>query len=49
MMLVALTGYGTPEDRQRAEQAGFDAHLVKPLDFALLADLLTAHAEPALQ
>ncbi len=49
MMLVALTGYGTPEDRQRAEQAGFDAHLVKPLDFALLADLLTARAETALQ
>jgi signal transduction histidine kinase/ActR/RegA family two-component response regulator len=42
MMLVALTGYGLPEDRRRAEQAGFDAHLVKPLDFARLADLLTA-------
>jgi signal transduction histidine kinase/CheY-like chemotaxis protein len=42
MMLVALTGYGTPEDRQRAVQAGFDAHLVKPLDFARLTDLLAA-------
>jgi CheY-like chemotaxis protein len=28
--LVALTGYGQPEDRRRAEKAGFDAHLVKP-------------------
>ena len=30
--LVALTGYGQPADRQRAAEAGFDAHLVKPLD-----------------
>jgi signal transduction histidine kinase len=28
--LVALTGYGQPEDRRRAEEAGFDAYLVKP-------------------
>ena len=30
--LVALTGYGQPEDRRRAQDAGFDAHLVKPID-----------------
>jgi PAS domain S-box-containing protein len=30
--LIALTGYGQPVDRQRALQAGFDAHLVKPVD-----------------
>jgi signal transduction histidine kinase/ActR/RegA family two-component response regulator len=30
--LVALTGYGQPEDRERAYQAGFDLHLVKPVD-----------------
>jgi CheY-like chemotaxis protein len=30
--LVALTGYGQPEDRRRAEAAGFNAHLVKPVD-----------------
>ena len=30
--LIALTGYGRPEDRQRAMEAGFDAHLVKPID-----------------
>jgi len=30
--LIAVTGYGQPEDRQRAEQAGFDAFLVKPVD-----------------
>jgi len=38
-----LTGYGLPEDRIRAEQAGFDAHVVKPLDFDELASLLTTH------
>jgi CheY-like chemotaxis protein len=34
--LVALTGYGQPEDRERARDAGFDAHLVKPVDPELL-------------
>jgi CheY-like chemotaxis protein len=29
--LVALTGYGQPEDRARALHEGFDAHLVKPM------------------
>jgi PAS domain S-box-containing protein len=32
LLLVALTGYGRPEDRDRALEAGFDAHLVKPVD-----------------
>jgi signal transduction histidine kinase/CheY-like chemotaxis protein len=49
MMLIALTGYGSPEDRRRAEQAGFDTHLVKPLNFDLLDDLLTAHSAPILE
>ena len=30
--LVALTGYGRPEDRQRAREAGFEVHLVKPVE-----------------
>jgi len=30
--LVAHTGYGSPEDRRRAMEAGFDAHLVKPAE-----------------
>ena len=38
--LVALTGYGLPEDRERALAAGFDAHLVKPVDHAVLDDVL---------
>lgn len=38
--LVALTGYGQPEDVRRAEEAGFDTHLVKPVDLQhLLRDL----------
>jgi CheY-like chemotaxis protein len=34
--LIALTGYGQHEDRQRSLAAGFDAHLAKPVDFAAL-------------
>jgi CheY-like chemotaxis protein/anti-sigma regulatory factor (Ser/Thr protein kinase) len=38
--LVALTGYGQVEDRRRALEAGFDEHLVKPIDPDRLSDLL---------
>ena len=38
--LVALTGYGQPADRERALSAGFDDHLVKPVDPDRLAELL---------
>ncbi|HEV8583754.1 MAG TPA: response regulator [Methylomirabilota bacterium] len=31
-VMIALTGYSEPEDRERAREAGFDAHLVKPVD-----------------
>jgi CheY-like chemotaxis protein len=34
--LVALTGYGQAEDKQRTRDAGFDEHLIKPVDFSLL-------------
>jgi signal transduction histidine kinase/CheY-like chemotaxis protein len=40
ILLVALTGYGQPEDRARAVAAGFDAHLTKPMDFDALERLL---------
>ena len=36
--LVALSGYGLPEDLKRSESAGFDAHLVKPVDPVKLSD-----------
>jgi CheY-like chemotaxis protein len=39
--LVALTGFGQPEDRQRAREAGFDAYLVKPVDPGTLAGVLS--------
>jgi CheY-like chemotaxis protein len=38
--LVALTGYGQAEDRERALTAGFDRHVTKPVDPLLLEDLL---------
>jgi signal transduction histidine kinase/ActR/RegA family two-component response regulator len=40
MYLIALTGYGQPEDKQRAEEAGFDLHIVKPVDPAHLTTLI---------
>jgi signal transduction histidine kinase/ActR/RegA family two-component response regulator len=40
--LIALTGYGQPEDRERAFDAGFDMHLVKPVDRDQLAAALSA-------
>lgn len=40
LRLVALTGYGTPEDRQRALAAGFDDHLAKPIGLPELEALL---------
>jgi CheY-like chemotaxis protein len=41
-MLVAVTGYGQAQDRSLALNAGFDHHLVKPVDPRVLEDLLAA-------
>jgi signal transduction histidine kinase len=41
--LIALTGYGQTEDKNRALAAGFDAHLVKPISIDRLSEVLTAH------
>ena len=38
--LIALTGYGQPDDRAVAKAAGFDHHLVKPADVARLVAIL---------
>jgi CheY-like chemotaxis protein len=38
--LVALTGYGQPEDRRRALDAGFDTHLTKPVDAEVITRVL---------
>ena len=40
--MVACTGWGQADDRRRSDDAGFDRHLVKPVDPAVLADLLAA-------
>jgi signal transduction histidine kinase/CheY-like chemotaxis protein len=40
IFLVALTGYGLPDDRARALDAGFDAHLVKPVNETTLEELI---------
>jgi CheY-like chemotaxis protein len=42
VVLIALTGWGQEEDRRRAGAAGFDHHLVKPVDFDALHVLLTS-------
>jgi PAS domain S-box-containing protein len=41
MLLIALSGYGGPEELTRSHKAGFDYHLVKPLNFSILCDLLS--------
>jgi signal transduction histidine kinase len=48
MVLIALTGYGQPKDRMRSAAAGFDAHLVKPVDDGLLLRTLATTRPPRL-
>ncbi len=45
VLMIALTGYAQPEDRQHCLDAGFDHHVVKPLDFERLRTLIAASAE----
>jgi PAS domain S-box-containing protein len=40
LRLIAVTGYGRDADRKRSEMAGFECHLVKPIDFSALLRLL---------
>ncbi len=42
MILIALTGWGQAEDKRRAQDAGFDEHMVKPVDPAMLMNLLAS-------
>jgi signal transduction histidine kinase/CheY-like chemotaxis protein len=46
VVLIALTGYGQPDDRERTRHAGFDAHVVKPVDPDTLARLLAEEFRP---
>jgi PAS domain S-box-containing protein len=49
IVLVAVTGYGQEQDRRAALDAGFDHHLVKPVDMDKLAGLLAGIQAPALK
>jgi len=40
-VLIALTGYGQPQDKELAHEAGFNVHLTKPADFARLMKILS--------
>ncbi len=44
LLLVALTGYGQPEDRARSRAAGFDLHLTKPVDLDAVGRLVASAA-----
>jgi len=44
MLLIALTGWGQQEDRERSRAAGFDYHFVKPIDPDNLMRQLSKHA-----
>jgi len=48
-LLIALTGWGQEEDRERARAAGFDHHLVKPVDLEQLSRILQANPQAAAQ
>jgi signal transduction histidine kinase/CheY-like chemotaxis protein len=47
IMLIALTGWGQPDDRRRATDAGFDYHLTKPVELGMLTDLLNRTDRPS--
>jgi PAS domain S-box-containing protein len=49
LVLIALTGYGLPEDRERSRTAGFDSHLVKPVAVDDLRRQLAGAGRPARQ
>jgi CheY-like chemotaxis protein len=42
VFLIALTGFGQADDRRRSMEAGFHEHLVKPLNFGRLQEVLAA-------
>ncbi len=46
MVLLALSGFGQDSDKRRSLDAGFDVHLVKPVDLATLEKLIGTHRRP---
>jgi PAS domain S-box-containing protein len=49
MRIIALTGYSQAADRERAQLAGFDEHLMKPVDSEALAQALAGHSPAGTQ
>jgi CheY-like chemotaxis protein len=47
MKLIALTGYGQESDRRKSREAGFDHHLVKPVDLLILESVLAGSTQQA--
>ena len=52
VLMVATTGWGKEEDRRRSKEAGFDLHLVKPIDISAVQEVLaspvrTQQAQPS--
>ena len=46
VVIIALTGWGQDSDRRKSQDAGFDDHLVKPVDYGALMDLLSSVKAP---
>jgi CheY-like chemotaxis protein len=46
VLIVALTGWGQEEDRRRTREAGFDAHLIKPIKHDEITSLLQRFKRP---
>lgn len=44
--IIAVTGYGQPEDIRRAMEAGFDHHMIKPVEPRTLVSLIDAVTAP---
>ena len=44
ILMVAVTGWGQEDDRRRSQLAGFDTHLVKPVEYSELVTLLASHS-----
>jgi CheY-like chemotaxis protein len=47
VLIIALTGWGQEEDRRKSTEAGFDNHLIKPVDHAELMKLLGSRSSQA--
>ena len=43
IFLIALSGFGRPEDKEKSKSAGFDEHLTKPTDFDRLIELINKY------